>query len=160
MSGGVSITSGGGNSIDMDLIVAGGQPLLDRLADYKAQRDAAADAMARLALGKEVYEARDELARARGAFEAEKKEHAAKFEGYIASIKADVDIWKRETIAKHMADSEAAAAARAEAERLLGEAQAEHQAAAQERAAIAADRAKLDETKKAVSAAQNLLGAL
>src|SRR6516162_694476 len=95
---GVSITSGGGNSIDMDLIVAGGQPLLDRLADYKAQRDAAADAMAKLALGREVFQARDDLARARGEFEAEKKEHAAKFEKYVADIKADVDTWKRETV--------------------------------------------------------------
>jgi colicin import membrane protein len=156
---GVSITSAGAG-FDMDAIVAGGPDLLKRMSDFKEQRDAAVQALADLNLGKSAAEARDTLARDRAAFEEQKKAELDNLAKHVAAIKADTDAWKRETVAKHMADREAAAADRAEAARILSETKAERQASAKERADIAAERAKLDETKKAVAAAQNLLGAL
>jgi hypothetical protein len=119
---GVSVTSGGG--IDMDAIVLGGPDLLKRMTDFKAQRDAAVQALADLQLGKSAAEARDQLARDRAAFEEEKAVALDNLAKHVTSIKADTDAWKRETIAKHMADSEAAAADRAAAERHLCDAKA------------------------------------
>jgi colicin import membrane protein len=155
---GVSVTSGGG--FDMDAIVAGGPGLLKRMTDFKEQRDAAVQALADLNLGKSAAEARDTLARDRAAFEEQKKAELDNLAQHVSSIKADTDAWKRETISKHMADSEAASAARAEAEKLLADAKAERAAAAKERADNAAERDRLDAARKAVVAAQKLLGGL
>lgn len=111
----VSIVQGPG--LDMDAIVAGGPDLIRRMTDFKEQRDAAVQALADLQLGRQVTEARDELARDRAAFEAQKAADIANFEKHMSGITADMDAWKRDTVAKYMADSEAAAAARAEAEK-------------------------------------------
>jgi colicin import membrane protein len=155
---GVSVTSGGG--FDMDAIVSGGPDLLKRMTDFKEARDASVAALNDLALGKSAAEARDTLARDRAAFEEQKKAELDNLAKHVSAIKADTDQWKRETVAKHMADSEAASAARAEAEKLLSDAKAERAAAAKERADNAAERDRLDAARKAVVAAQNLLGGL
>jgi hypothetical protein len=150
----VSITSG---NVDMDAIIAGGPALLQRLDDFKTQRDTAVQALADLALGKTVAEARDQLARDRAAFEQEKADTLDQLGKQVASIKADTDAWKRAVVAKHMADSEAAAADRAEAEKLLSDAKAERAAAAAEKAANDEKAAALDAAQKAFTAAQAAL---
>jgi hypothetical protein len=120
---GVSITSAGAG-FDMDAIIAGGPDLLRRMADFKAQRDAAVQALADLQLGKSAAEARDALARDRAAFEEQKKAELDNLAKHVTSIKADTDTWRRETVAKSMADREAAAAERASAERAHSDAKA------------------------------------
>jgi colicin import membrane protein len=152
---GVSVVSGGG--IDLDAIVAGGPDLLKRMEDFKAARDTAVQAQADLALGKEVHEARDQLARDRAAFEADKAAQTAAIEKHIADIKADLDAWKRETIAKTMADREAAAADRESADRVLAAANKYSAAAAQKLAEAEDKLAAANNAHEAVKAAQAAL---
>jgi hypothetical protein len=152
---GVSVVSGGG--IDLDAVVAGGPDLLKRMEDFKAARDTAVQAQADLALGKEVHEARDQLARDRAAFEADKAAQTAAIEKHIADIKADLDSWKRETIAKTMADRESAAADRAGADRVLAAANQYSADAARKLADAEAKLADVTAKQQAFAAAAAVL---
>jgi hypothetical protein len=153
---GVSITESGGG-LDLDSVVAGGPALLQRLADFKEQRDGAVKALADLQLGREVAEARDVLARDREAWKAEHAAEVAKLGDYINQTKTDVGNWQRETTAKTMADRAAAEAARAAAEAKLSAADQVH-ADAQGKLAEADDRLlKAKAAQAAVAAAQAAL---
>lgn len=57
---GVSVTSG---NVDLDTLAAGGAAFVDRLAQFKAAKDAADAAVANLALGRDAREALDAAAR-------------------------------------------------------------------------------------------------
>jgi hypothetical protein len=136
---GVSITSG---SPDIDMIVSGGQDLLNRMQAFKDARDAAQQALADLQLGKDARAARDEAQRILDEAKTKRDADLAALLVEITNARQDVKNWERETRG-------AAMATREQADALLAEAQRKHDVAAQ---MLAEAQAKADEINGRVEA--------
>jgi hypothetical protein len=137
---GVSIVSCGGS--DLDSILSGGQDFIDRLAAFKAAKEAADQARSDLALGKEARAALDEAARILDEAKNTRDAELAKLIAEINAARTDAKNWAAETRASAMASRE-------QAEAHLAEAQRKHDAAsktladAEQKAADGSDRGPL-----------------
>jgi hypothetical protein len=156
MSGGVSITSGGGN-VDLDAIIQGGESYMKRVAEFRAAQRAAEEAVQNLGIAKNVIEMRDHAARAieQAKEEAAQMRAAAKKEAEQAST--SLSEWVSATRTATATDRETARQLRAEAEKANLDAK-QALAAANAKHAEASDKlAKATAAQEAVLAAASAL---
>jgi hypothetical protein len=140
---GVSVTSG---APDLDAIVAGGQPFVDRIAQFQANKQAAEEAYSRLGIGQNAVALRDEAAR----LVEQAREEAAGIKNAAiadaAKTRDSVQQWKTATEA-------ASSLARAQAESHLAAAQDKHDKAAKKLADADAYAAQIDAMRAAAKQA-------
>jgi uncharacterized coiled-coil DUF342 family protein len=156
---GVSITEGNsGGSLDMDLVLKGGQAFLDRLAQLKAAKDAADESMANLGCAQNVVALRDEAARRLD----EAKNEATKISDEAlqraAAAQKAANEWISQTKDQTMADRLAAAEMKAEAEKMHADAKAALAEANRKHDAADAKLTSINAKEQAFAAAAAVLG--
>lgn len=107
---------------DFDLIINGGEPFINRLAELRSATEAYTKALSDLNLGKEAVAARDEAGRALSEAKSQREAAMAALEKEVTQAKESLNTWVEETKAKTMAAYD-------EANRLVADAKANQEAA-------------------------------
>jgi hypothetical protein len=151
---GVSITEGNsGGSLDMDLVLKGGQAFLDRLQQLKDAKDGAEQARQNLGIAQNVVALRDEAARLVDQAKAEADGIKDEALSKAAQAQKAANEWLGQT-------KDAAAADRLAAAQLKADAEALHKAASENHvASVAALNEANDKLTKAAAAHEAVLAA-
>lgn len=141
----------GGDS-DLNLLVAGGQGFVDRVAELRTATEAYTKALGDLNLGRDAMAAKDEAARILSATNDQCKARLDAVEKEVADARERLGRWESEIKAKNMADHTEAQQALADAKAQQAAAVAAHKAAQESLAAAKRETAALVEEAYAASA--------